>query len=253
MASNPAQSTPARPTQGVISEAWALYKNHWQHLLGIALVVYLILAVLSLVLAATLAWVGTILAALLGLVGVYWLQGALVRAVEDVRDGRVDLSMGETFSGVQPFIGRITGASILASLAIFVGLFLLLAPGLFLLTIWSVLVPVIVLENRSMMGAFGRSRELVRGWGWSVFGLIVLTYLILMVAGIVIGLLTTPFGETAGSFLSNLISGTVTGPFVAATWTLLYYRLSALERPLTDLGGPVGFEEPQGPPLPHPG
>ncbi len=252
MAANPAQPPPQSPTQGVLSEAWALYRNHWRHLAGIALVVYLILGVLSLVLSATLSWMGTALAAVLGLVGVYWLQGALVRAVEDVRDGRVDLSMGETFSGVRPFVGRITGASVLASLAIFIGLLLLIAPGLFLLTIWSVLVPVIVLENRSMMGSFGRSRGLVKGWGWSVFGLIVLTYLILLVAGIVIGLLTSPFGETVGTFLSNLISGTLTGPFVAATWTLLYYRLRGLERPLTDFGGPGGFEEPQEPPAAHP-
>lgn len=241
-------ATPApHPTQGVIREAWSLYKDHWQHLAGIAFVVYLVLGVVSLLLTAALSWVGAILAAVLSLVGVFWLQGALVRAVEDVRDGRVDLSMGETVSGVQPFIGRITGASILAGLVIFIGFVLLIVPGLFLLTIWSVLVPVIVLENRSMMGAFGRSRELVRSQGWNVFGLIVLTYLILLVVGFVVGLLTSPFGETTGSFLANLVSGTVTGPFVAATWTLLYYRLRGLEAARTGLT-PGGFEGPQGGP-----
>ncbi len=243
MAATPAQ----HPTKGVLNEAWVLYKAHWQHLAGIAFLVYLVLGLVSLILTAALSWLGAILAFVLGLVGVYWLQGALVRAVEDVRDGRVDLSMGATVSGVQPFIGRITGASILAGIVIGVGLLLLIVPGLFLLTIWSVLVPVIVLENRSMMGAFGRSRELVRGHGWSVFGLIVLTALILLVVGLVVGLITAPFSPTVGSFLSNLISGTLTGPFIAATWTLLYYRLRGLEM-RTGIQGPLGFEGPQGPP-----
>ncbi len=242
-----AATPPPRPTQGVLSEAWALYKDHWQHLAGIAFLVYLLLGVVSFILTAALSWLGAILAFVLGLVGVYWLQGALVRAVEDVHDGRVDLSMRETLSGVQPFIGRITGASILAGIAIVVGLLLLIVPGLFLLTIWSVLVPVIVLENRSMMGAFGRSRELVSGQGWSVFGLIVLTALILLGVGVMIGLITAPLDETVGSFLANLISGTVTGPFIAATWTLLYYRLRGLEI-RTGRQGPRGYEGPQGPP-----
>ena len=38
------------PTQGVLSEAWAMYKAHWQHLLPIALVVYFAVGLVSLVL-----------------------------------------------------------------------------------------------------------------------------------------------------------------------------------------------------------
>ena len=37
------------PTQGVLSEAWAMYKAHWQHLLPIALVVYVAVGLVSLV------------------------------------------------------------------------------------------------------------------------------------------------------------------------------------------------------------
>ena len=58
-------------------------------------------------------------------------------------------------------------AGILAGIAIGIGLlFLLFAPGLFLLTIWAVLAPVIVIERVGAIESFGRSRGLVRGERW---------------------------------------------------------------------------------------
>ena len=69
-------------------------------------------------------------------------------------------------------------AGILAAIGIGIGFILLIVPGLYLLTIWSMLVPVIVIEGRSAGEAFTRSREVVRGNGWSVFGLILITFLL---------------------------------------------------------------------------
>ena len=62
-------------------------------------------------------------------------------------------------------------------LGILVGFILLIVPGLFLLTIWAVVAPVTVLERPGIFAAFGRSRELVRGHGWTVFGALVLVFL----------------------------------------------------------------------------
>jgi hypothetical protein len=215
------------PTQGVLSEAWDLYKRHWRHLLSISFVVYLVVALLSLVLVAVLTWFGAIVSAVLSLVAVFWLQGALVRAVDDVRDGRADLSLRETFERVQPQLAAIVVAGILAVLGIVLGLILLIVPGLVLLTWWVLIVPVIVLEQRRAGESFSRSRELVRGYGWNVFGVIVLTILIILAFNIVLSLLLIPFADWLQSFLSNVISGTVAAPFIAVAWTLLYFRLRA--------------------------
>ena len=40
------------PTEGVLSEAWALYKAHWRHLLSISFLVYAAVALINLVLVA---------------------------------------------------------------------------------------------------------------------------------------------------------------------------------------------------------
>src|SRR5918994_2632171 len=220
------------PTEGVLSEAWAMYKGHWRHLLMISFVVYAVVALISLLLTAILLnWIAGILGAVVSLVALFWVQGALVKAVEDVRDGRADLSLGETFERVRPQLPSIIVGGILAGIGIFFGLLLLIVPGLVLLTWWVLIIPVIVLEQRRAGEAFSRSRELVRGYGWGVFGVFVLTILIIIGFAIGLGLVLLPFEDWLRSFLSNVISGTLVTPFVAVTWTLLYYRLRGAKEP----------------------
>ena len=212
-------------TSGVISEAWGVYRRHWQHLIPIAAVVYVAVAVLTLLLSQLGGVLGAILAGVLSIIGLYWVQGALTEAVRDLRDGTADLSIGDTFRSVAGKVGPIAGASILAAIGIGIGFVLLIVPGLYLLTIWSLIVPVIVLENRGALESFGRSRDLVRGHGWNVFGVIILTFLILVAFGIVLGIVLAFLDESVRNFVSNIVSGSLTAPLIAITWTLLYYRL----------------------------
>ncbi|HEY7197640.1 MAG TPA: hypothetical protein VH306_10670 [Gaiellaceae bacterium] len=213
----------------VLSEAWELYKRHWQHLLPLALVVYLLLSLLVLALAALLGWLGAIAALLVSIVGTFWLQGALVIAVEDVRDGRADLTIGETLSRVRPQINTLTLAGLLAGIGILIGFALLIVPGLVLLTWWLFIVPVIMLEGASVMESFGRSRDLGRGNGWNVFGLLILTILIILLAQIALSLILIPLPDAIQGFVGNVVSNTLFTPFVAAAWTLGYYHLKGLE------------------------
>ena len=59
-----------------------------------------------------------------------------------------------------------------------IGFILIIVPGLILITIWSVAAPVVVLENPGVFAALRRSRELVRGNGWQVFGVILVLYIV---------------------------------------------------------------------------
>ena len=214
------------PTEGVLREAWDLYKAHWQHLLMVALAVFAAVAVISLVLALLFdRWFEAILISLVSLIATFWVQGALIRAVEDIRDGRADLSFGETLGSVRSHLAAIIVAGVLAAIGIILGLILLVVPGLVLLTWWVLIIPVIVLEGRSAGESFGRSRELVRGYGWNVFGVIVLTVLVLLGFRIVLDLVLFPLANEIQSLVTELIVGTVATPFAVVTWTLLYYRL----------------------------
>jgi hypothetical protein len=214
-----------QPT-AIIRDAWELYKAHWKTFVPLALVVFVIVGLASLLLTLALGWVGAVIGGLLGIVGFFWLQGALVESVRDVRDGNRDLSIGETFARVRPRLPAIIPAGLLAGLGIIVGLILLIVPGLFLLTIWSLIIPVIVLEGRSAGESFARSRELVRGNGWNVFGVIVITVLLSLAANIVLAILTFWLPEEARSFVQNVVSNTVVAPFFAVALTLTYFALT---------------------------
>jgi hypothetical protein len=210
----------------VVREAWELYKGHWRTFVPLALIVYVILGAISWLLGAVLGWLGVLIAALASIVGTFWLQGALVEAVQDVRDGRQDLSLTEMFARVRPRLPAIIPAGIIAGIAILIGLILVIVPGLFLLTIWSLIIPVIVLEGRSAGESFGRSRELVRGSGWSVFGVIAISFGVLIVASIILGIATFWLPDGVDRFVQDVISNTVVVPFIAVAWTMMYFALA---------------------------
>jgi hypothetical protein len=213
------------PLAGVLSEAWQMYRAHARHLLTIAFVIYVAAAILAGVLALA-GTFGALLGSVVELFAAFLLQAALVKAVQDVRDGRVDLSISETVSAVTPNLWSVAAASILAGIAITIGLVLVIVPGLWLITIWAVIIPVIVIERSGALASFERSRQLVRGHGWHVFGTLVLVFVILIVVDIVLGVIFLALPIVLRSGLSTIISGTLIAPFLALVVTLIYYRLT---------------------------
>jgi hypothetical protein len=154
-----------------------------------------------------------------------WLEGAFVYAVQDARDGSFDSKLGDIFARVSPAVLPLVVAGLLAGLGIALGFMLLIVPGLILLTIWAVIGPVIVLERTSALESFGRSRALVRGHGWTVFAIVLITGLLSSIAS---SILQTAFSFLP-RFLEILIGGTiaqaVVAPLMAIAIALTYFRL----------------------------
>jgi hypothetical protein len=218
------------PLSGVLGEAWSMYKAHAWHLLAIAFIIYVAAAIVAGLL--SLAGVfGALLGSIVEFFAAFLLQATLVKAVQDVRDGRADLSIGETVSSATPYIWSVAGASILAGIAITIGLLLVIVPGLILITIWAVIIPVIVIERSGALASFGRSRQLVRGHGWHVFGTLVLVFIILIVVDLIVGLIFAALPIVLSRGLGTVISGTLVAPFLALVVTLIYYRLVAAVGP----------------------
>jgi hypothetical protein len=215
------------PLSGVLSEAWALYRRYASHFIVISFAIYLVVAIVDALLSWALGSVGAAIGGIFSLIGMFLLQAALVKAVQDVRDGTVDLDLRATVSAAMPYVGAVAVASILAAIGIGIGFVLIIVPGLILLTFWSLIVPEIVIGGGGALESFGRSWRTVRGYAWNVFGTYVLVFLILVAAQIVLSviLLALPYGWR--SFISNLVSGALVAPFLATVVTLIYYRLTA--------------------------
>jgi hypothetical protein len=226
------------PLSGVLTEAWALYRRYAAHFLAIAFVVYLVAAVLEALL--TLAGVvGVLLGSVIGFIAAYVVQTALIKAVQDVRDGRVDLDLGQTVRAALPYLWPVIGASILAGIGITIGFFLLIVPGFILLTFWSLIVPFIVLGGSGAIASFGNSWRTVRGYAWQVFGTYVLVFLILIAFGLVLGVILAVLPLFPRTILNGVVSGTLVAPFLALVATLIYYRLTAAHAGQPVPGGPA--------------
>jgi hypothetical protein len=222
----------------VLDEAWTLYTRFFVRFFVLAVVVF---AVVNLVYALLIEAISSdsgsaaVFLAIIGfataIVGTTWLQGALVYAVQDARDGKFDSTTGEIFARVSPAIIPLLVAGLLAGLGIAAGLILLIVPGLYLLTIWAVIAPVIVLERLPPFGAFGRSRELVSGHGWTVFAIVVIAGLLTGIAG---QLLQAAFSFLP-RFLEILVGATiaqaVVAPFSAIALAVAYFRLRETKEP----------------------
>ncbi|MGE5286417.1 MAG: hypothetical protein ACM3ML_04260 [Micromonosporaceae bacterium] len=214
------------PLTGVLTEAWELYKRYATHFLAIAFAVYLVTAVLVALLSLA-GPAGVIIGSIISFAATYVVQVALVKAVQDVRDGRVDLDLGQTVRAALPYFWPVVGASILAGIAIAIGFVLLIVPGFILLTFLCLIVPWIVLGGSGVFDSFGNSWRTVRGYAWRVFGTYVLVFLILIALSIVLSIALLILPLFLRSFVNSVVSGTLVAPFLALVVTLIYYRLTA--------------------------
>lgn len=224
----------------VLDEAWTIYTKFFVKFFLVALIV---LGAINVVLGllgekfnsgsagdkAIVAVVG--LAA--SVVGSLWLEGAFVKSVQTARTGVFQTPVGELFRNARPFVGRLFVSGILAGLGVCLGFVLLIVPGVILLTWWSLIAPVIVIEDRSAVEAFGRSRELVRGHGWAVLGVVMISTLLSIVAAALVRAafaFLPPFGEIV---IGSTLAQAIVSPFAAIAVTVAYFRL-------TDLKGQAG-------------
>lgn len=181
-----------------------------------------------------------VVSALISFVATFWFMGMVIEAVRDIQDGRRDVQLGQLFASVTPVLGSLILAGLLAAIGIGIGLFLLVVPGLILLTIWALVAPVVVLERpASVFDAFGRSRELVRGNGFRVFGVIVVAFLIQFVLS---GILAVIFGSSViGIALSTLLGNALVAPIAAIAVALMYLELRGMRG---EAPPPAGPEQP---------
>jgi hypothetical protein len=233
----------------VIGEAFETYRDQAAPLLGGAALVIGIAGIVEGLLSVSGSIILGILGAFVGLAAGFLYTGYVVKLVQDLRDGQRDFSVGELFSHATPYLGTLILAGILAGIAIAIGFVLIIVPGLILLTIWAVISPSIVVEDKGVFESFGRSRELVRGHGWQVFGAIVLTFLIIVLVGIVASLIGSAIGD-AGLVILRTIGNVITAPVWALVASILFFDLGGGSGVQTSPAAPV--EPPVSEPPPPP-
>lgn len=250
----------------LLTDAFELYRQHWQNLFVIVAVIVIPLSFLQVLVGDF--WIrqglteeelrggvevtenGAFAGAILGSIVVaittilMWtvLTGAITRAAAGTFLGR-DLEIGESYRYGFARFWSIVLVGLLSGLAIAVGFVLLIVPGFIVLTFLTCAIPALVIEGKRGREALRRSWNLVRGRGWPVFGTIVVATLI---NGIVNSLLTAPFGDNwAAQSIGASIASVITMPYMALVGVFIYldvrvrkeqYSAAELERDLASSG-----------------
>lgn len=170
--------------------------------------------------------------AVLNLIGLYLLQGMVVKAAVNGFNGK-KTTFADAFSvGINKFL-PLLGTAIIATLGMTLGFVLLVVPGIILTVMWSVCSPAIVVEKRGVFASLQRSRELTKGYRWHVFGLLVIYVILSWIIGAAIGGLSLATGGTLTGGTPNLMVSLITEPLVSilsgvvasAGVASLYYEL----------------------------
>lgn len=204
----------------VVARIWDIYRDQWTVLFSTAVLLYALEFLINLVLSSA---VGIALAVVFWALAILY-QGMVVELVQDVQDGRRDHSIGQLLRSVDEVFWPLVGVSVLAAIGIGLGFILLIVPGLILLVIWSVVAPVTVLERPGVFAAFSRSRELVRGNGWNVFGVIVIVFVVVILVSIVAGIASSGLGSVGRGLVQWAVNSAV-APVTALSASVIYFAL----------------------------
>lgn len=194
--------------------------------------------------------------------------------------GATTFVYGEAYAGRQTPIGRASkvGLSkalqiVLLSLAIGVpvllGFIFCIVPGVFLMTVWYVSQPVLVLENKGIFASMSRSKSLVEGYFGKTLGILVIATLLNFVLSWALSIPLSLVTDSAGIWsdaantnvaLNGLVNGclsAIVAPFAAAFAVVAYFDLRVrkealdIDRLVSQLppveDAPEGFKDPGDP------
>lgn len=220
----------------ILGEAVGVYRLLLRRSVTTAAGVYAVIALLDLaadlpasrgarffvgVVAVALQWSGPVL-----------VQGALVQIVRNVHVGVRPEHIGSLLERGRERFWSLLWASVVYGFGVVFGLILLVVPGLIVAARWSLMAPLIMLEDEDAGTARGRSWLLVAGETGPVLGAITTTFLLSEIPGLVSGFgFVFAFGSV-GDTLLTFVWSSLTAPLVAHVLTVVYYRLVEPERPV---------------------
>jgi hypothetical protein len=147
------------------------------------------------------------------------------------------VTLREGLAELRPRFLPLLVLTILYMIIVAVATIFLVIPGIWLYVLFSLAAPALVLEQGHIGASLGRSRLLVRGSWWRVFGILLLT---MITTAIISAIIEIPFNLQAGfgadtaqlagrstgtqllSALGQVIADTVVTPFAAGATALLY-------------------------------
>jgi Membrane domain of glycerophosphoryl diester phosphodiesterase len=231
-------------TSELLDRTFHLYRNHFLLFVGITAIPQLLVLMLRLVGAVmitgrTFALFGSVLGLVAGLISYAAIeisQAATVMAVSNIHLER-PVSIGAAFSAAKQSMWRVIGISFAVAIAVGVALIFLIIPGIYVALMWSLAIPVTVLEGGGLAVSTTRSKELTKGSRGRIFVIYLLILVLTMIVAIIfqmpLGILVALIGRgnpatsvgliQAVSAIGTFLSTSLVGGLAVIALTLIYY------------------------------
>jgi len=225
----------------IIEDSIEFFKQNWRQLLrsyfticGFFWVLSLLTAILNQVQAAQRLAIGEsqfgfmyFLSIVLGLVsGIVIVLAVLsFMALYKEKDNEAP-STEEVWSYVKYFFFRVFGSYLALIVCLGAGLLCCIIPFFYLAVVFSIIFPIMIMENSTFGYAFSRSFQLIKKRWWQVLGVIIVSEIIIMVAMMAVGIPVTLVALGA-KFLTN-----VNGTSVYTYATIIFGHLLQVLYPL---------------------
>jgi len=227
----------------LLDRTFHLYRNKFLVFVGIMAVPQLIVLALRLTVAAILTVnpferfnpLG-LLVGLASYIAIEISAAATVMAVSNIHLDR-PVSLGLAFSSARGSILRVMLIAFAVGVSAGICLLFLIVPGIYLWLMWSLAIPVTVLEGGGLSASTRRSNALTRGSRGRIFVIYLLFVVLAIVVGIIfqmpLGVLVYTLGRgnpqsavalvSAVSAVGTFLSTSLVGPLATIALTLIYY------------------------------
>jgi hypothetical protein len=227
-------SDPGQPTvsvRGALSEAWRVYRLLFARLVVTAGSVYGALTAIGVLHHLLSSWPAQLLALVLfigWIAGPAIVCGAIVELIGNVHDGRPPRPVSAVLRLGRDRVFPLIGALLFYGFGTALGLLLLIVPGLMIAARWSLLLPVVILEELELGEARDRSTKLAQEHTGSILAIVAVTFVLCSWSYLVPEFVLDGYWART---LVRLVGYTLTAPFFVAVVTTVYYRLVSPERP----------------------
>lgn len=224
------QGPPVRLHLGpTLRQAARLYASHWPLLLSTAAIAFVTLDVIAGIIWPVFAQdaLSATIAALITIGGSIYYQGMVATVAASARPEASSPGLWQTITAV-PAVKLIV-VDVLASLAAFAGLAVMILPGLVVFALTAVVAPVTVLERPPIIAAFRRSTALVRPSFWLVLSIVFCLWMIVVVVtgGLMLAADALTNGSLWGHWAGALLGNLLIAPIAAVVVVSAYFQLTS--------------------------
>src|SRR5436309_8556006 len=147
-------------------------------------------------------------------------QGSAIKmGSEQIVKGQTDLGGSVRFTASKlPWIWAL---SIVVGIIVFLGFIALIIPGIILAIMYSLALPVLLIENRGVLDSMGKSRQLVSHRWLKTFATFLVLAIIVIIASAIVNAITGPLG-IAGPVVNGILSAFYQ-PLFPILMTVYYY------------------------------